>query len=383
MSKVPSFSQKILSRRTVLLRGLGALSLLGIAGLPGCAYVNQYMDQPPGGVGPRPNSPGLGALARKHNQIYGAAVQSDRLEEADFADALQREVSIIVPENELKWYKLRPSQNEFDFSGYHKLADFARANNIAMRGHTLVWYEGNPPWLEAALEERGAAEKILKTHIDRVIKETSPFIHNWDVVNEAVDWHAEREDGLRESVWLKALGPDYIEMAFRFAHKANPNLTLVYNDYGTEQGDGNGRRKRQCILRLLEKCKREKVPVHALGLQSHLHADMPLAGTEFTEFLHEVRSLGLKVYITELDLDISKLSGPADDAIHLAQNYLRSYLDMVQKGGAVKMLLTWGLSDRYSWLRDKYPDLAGMLPLDDNLNRGPMWETLKKDWLKF
>ena len=359
-----------LSRRSVL-RGLAGVSMLGLAGCASLQNVNEWSF----------GGPGLGALAREKGRQYGAAVQSGQLEDDAFANVLIREAGLLVPETELKWDVLRPTQHTFNFSGYEKIAAFARDNHIGMRGHALVWHQANPAWLAPALSSHHNAEKILETHIARVIRETSPLIRNWDVVNEAVSIHSKREDGLRETIWLKALGPDYVALAFLLAHKANPALTLVYNDYGMERDGSDGRTKRQCILRLLEQCVREKVPVDALGLQSHLQAHHPLAGGEFTEFLKEVRAQGLQIFITELDLDVSSLSGRADDKIILAQNYLRTYLDMVQESGEVDLLLTWGLSDRYSWLRQSKTRLAGALPLDGELNRGAMWETLRDKWV--
>ena len=290
---------------------------------------------------------------------------------------------MIVPETELKWDALRPSQNSFDFSGYHKLAHFAGTNNIRMRGHVLLWHSANPDWLKPALARRDKAERILEEHIFRVVGETSGVIRNWDVVNEAIHPHSTRADGLRQTLWLEALGPDYVAMAFRMAHEADSGLTLVYNDYGTENGDGDGNHKRQCILRLLEKCRMDKVPIHAFGLQSHLQAHKPLANGEFKSFLKEVRSLGLKVYVTELDLDVSHLNGRTDDKIKIAQKYVRSYLDLVQDGAPADMLLTWGLSDRYTWLHMLRPEVVGALPLDRDLNHGPLWETLVTGWLKY
>jgi len=289
---------------------------------------------------------------------------------------------MLVPESELKWFSVQPSPGVFDFSGYRRMAAFAHANDMDMRGHVFVWHRANPDWLEGALTDRRTAEKILASHIKRVTQETAPLIRNWDVVNEAIDTESGREDGLREeSIWLKALGPDYIPLAFKLAHAADPGLTLAYNDYGLEQGDGGNRRKRRCTLRMLEKCLRAGGPVHALGLQSHLQAHMPLAHNDFRSFLRDVRALGLALYITELDLDVSRLFGRMDDRIKLAQNYLRAYLDLVQEEGAIEMLLTWGLSDRYSWLRKDNPGLAGALPLDADFDRGPMWGTLKEGWL--
>jgi len=364
---------KTLSRRMLLQAGV-KYSLLGfgILALPGCTYLSD---------GPGGSDSGLAAYAREKGRQYGAAVQSGQLaDDDDFASAVRREVNLLVPERELKWDAIRPSPQRFDFTGYRKLAIFAQENDMAMRGHVLVWHYANPAWLRPELA-RGNAEKILHTHIKHVLAETAPMIRNWDVVNEAIDIHSPREDGLRETLWLKALGPDYVAQAFQMAHDADGDITLTYNDYGMEQGDGDGSRKRQCILRLLEQCKRNNVPMHALGLQSHLLAHKPLAGREFTDFLKEVRALGLKVIITELDLDTSQLQGRGDDRVKLAQRYVRTYLDQAQKDGPVDMLLTWGLSDRYSWLRKKNPGMTGELPLDRDLNHGPLWETLKKSWL--
>ncbi len=349
--------------------------------LPGCAYIDKNW-RFSSAAGVPASDPGLGKLALRTGRQYGAAVQSWQLNEPDFADALLREATMLVPERELKWDVLQPTQDTYDFSGYSRIADFAQKNRLDMRGHVLVWHHANPDWLAPELmRSRSRAEKILQTHIERVLEETSPHVKNWDVVNEAVDWYSKREDGLRQSVWLRALGPEYVALAFHMAHKANPDLTLTYNDYGMEQDTSEGRRKRQGILRLLERCRREKVPIHSFGLQSHLLANRPLAKAEFTDFLKGIRGMGLKIVITELDLNATRLSGRADDRLKIAQNYVRTYLDLVQKDEPVETLLTWGLTDRYTWLSKRNPEISGVLPLDGDYNRGPLWETLKEEWL--
>jgi endo-1,4-beta-xylanase len=368
--------QKNFTRRT-LLKAAAKISLLGASGLglPACSMLGCIGDW-------CANGPGLGERARRQNKRYGTAVQSGQLDDAAFAAALRREAALLVPELELKWDVLRPSAHEFDFSGYRRLAAFAQEQNMAMRGHTLLWHRSNPKWLGPALHNRHAAEKILRTHIAQVIAETAPLVRDWDVVNEAVHPDSSRADGLRETLWLKALGPGYVAEAFRMAHVAGPQLTLVYNDYGFELDGAPARRKRQSTLRLLDRCLREKAPVHALGLQSHLEAHRPMARKEFGVFLENVRAMGLKIIITELDLNVTHLSGRSDDRVKIAQNYVRAHLDTVQEKGAVDMLLTWGLSDRYSWLKSAGMESTGALPLDRDLNRGPLWATLRDDWLK-
>jgi len=288
-----------------------------------------------------------------------------------------------VPENELKWDAVHPAPGRFDFRGYRRLAGFAHANGMAMRGHCLVWHRSNPVWLKAALvrASRGEAEKIMEQHIRRVLHETAPMIRQWDVVNEAFDPQSERADGWRETLWLRALGPGYVPLAYRLAHEADPDLILVYNDYGLAYSDRGGHRKRQLVLRFLERCMRDNVPLHALGLQSHLDPSRPLAGDEFTGFLEQVRGMGYAVLVTELDLNLARLPGPMAGNITPAQHYVRVYLDMLQKTGAIDTLLTWGLSDRYTWLREYWPHIEGALPLDRNLNRAALWETLRAGWL--
>jgi endo-1,4-beta-xylanase len=353
--------EKILSRR-IFLKLLASSTLLGLSG---CAGNKGFF-----------GASGLRHLAAEKNCVYGAAVQSVQLDDGAFARALVEEAAILVPEGELKWDTVQPRKGVFDFSGYHKIASFAQANGLGMRGHVLVWHHALPKWVKPALKNRSSAERILTTHIQRVVKETSPLITDWDVVNEAVHPYSPRRDGLRNSLWLRALGPEYIALSFHAAHEAAPGLTLTYNDFGMEYSDVRSAKRRRYTLRLLEKLKAKNVPVHALGLQSHLQAGRPLGGQEFTNFLAEVRGMGLSVSITELDMDVNLLHGTMEEKVAHAQLTLQTYLNMVQEGGAVGKVLTWGLSERYSWMKYYVPDLKGMLPLDANLQRGLFWETL-------
>lgn len=369
------FVQKKISRRILLqLIAPSALTVFGGIALPGCAGSSSRL----AGAS---ESPGLGDLARESGRVFGVAVQSRQLHRPDFAKSLTREAALLAPERELKWNVLRPSAERFDFSFYEKIAGFAGAHHMAMRGHTLVWHRANPKWLMSALAKKRGREALLDKHIRRVITETATHIRDWDVVNEPVHPMSTRTDGLRSSPWLAALGPEYIPLAFHLAHAADENLTLTLNEYGLEYGDGNGITRRAYMLRLLEKMKREEVPIHRLGLQSHLQAHRPLGGKNFLEFLKEIRGLGLDVTVTELDLDTSRLTGRADDVAKLGQNYLRTYLGMVQESGDVKTLVTWGLSDRTSWIHETMPGLKGMLPLDADLRRNAMWESLRAAWL--
>lgn len=371
------FASKKITRRAALISLAHAAAAVPVLGLlNACGGITLSHD---GGV----RQPGLRVSAERRGRFYGAAAQSWQLEDRAFAQALAFEANMLVPENELKWDALRPSREVFDFHGYARLAAFAQAHGLAMRGHALVWHESNPAWLGGALKtaSRAEAEKILRDHIARVVLETKPHIAEWDVVNEALDPRSSREDGLRETLWLKALGQDYVALAFRAASEANPDLRLVYNDYGLERGDGYGEAKRRAALRLLDRLLARGVPVHGLGLQSHLRVDRPLGGQAFTDFLDRARCMGLEVSVTELDLRYGNLSGDSEDKDAYAQDYLRSYIELVQQGASLRTLLTWGLSDRYSWLRQDDEAARGMLPLDASLGRAAMWGTLRESWL--
>lgn len=373
----PSESAKNFSRRETLLAFARVAAVAPVLGLlNACGGFSFSQDR-------AFRQPGLRKFSEKGGRLFGAAAQSDQLRDRDFARALACEANLLVPENELKWDALRPSRDAFDFQGYEALAAFADANGMTMRGHALVWHESNPLWLADTLKtaKRAEAEKILREHIARVVCSTRARIAEWDVVNEALDPRSSRKDGLRETLWLKALGPDYVAMAFRAAFDADSGLKLVYNEYGLERGDGYGAAKRKSALRLLEGLREDGVPVHGLGLQSHLRVDRPLGGREFADFLERARRLGLEVSVTELDLRYGDLAGDAEDKDAFAQDYLRSYLDLVQQGAPLKTLLTWGLSDRYSWLRQDDEMARGMLPLDASLGRAAMWETLRDSWL--
>jgi len=191
-------------------------------------------------------------------------------------------------------------------------------------------------------------------------------VNGWDVVNEAVE-----EDGsLRESSWLKIIGPDYIEKAFEYAHKADPKAELYYNDYNLENEP-----KRKGALELIRKLKSEGVPVAGVGLQDHLNLDWPTA-EQLNTTIDEFGRLGMKVMITELDLDVlpSPLQDPtADVSLKVASNpkynpYASGLPDAVQQQitnrwaelfriysshcGVVTRVTLWGVSDKDSWKND-------------------------------
>jgi endo-1,4-beta-xylanase len=327
-----------------------------------------------------PDSPPLRDRAAAKGLLYGAAVETRGLQDADFASVLARECNILVPENELKWRALRPSPNEFKFQGSDRLADFARQHQMKFRGHTLVWHGSIPEWFRDRAT-RANAQQLLETHITTVVRRYAGKMHSWDVVNEAIYPGSDGVNGLRNSLWYQLLGPSYIDIAFRAAAAADPNALLVYNDYGLEVDNADQNARRTEVLKLLERLKSQGVPIQALGTQAHLWAgESRFNPTKLRQFFRDVASLDLKILITELDVVDRNL--PRDIAQRdrgVADTY-RAYLDAALDEPAVIAVLTWGLSDRRTWLSRARPRRDGApvrpLPFDAQMRSKPAYEAI-------
>lgn len=290
----------------------------------------------------------LKTIAQARGITFGSATATYELQEPGFAQLLASQAAQLVPEYEMKRDVLEPEPGRYDFSALDQLFGFAARNRLSMRGHTLVWYYANPPWLKPMLETR-RNERLMTDHIQAVLKRYA--MASVDVVNEALqppDEAAARPDGLRPSLWLKAFGPGYIDLAFHAARAANPSTMLVYNEWGFEQGGPGNDRFRATTLRFLDGLLKRNVPIDALGIQGHLSAfGNRVDQTKLARFLREIRDRGLIVLVTELDVDdtggpygiAARDQGVADEA--------RRFLDVVLDCPATRAVLTWSLSDRY------------------------------------
>lgn len=319
----------------------------------------------------------LREAASSRDILFGCATTNFELRQSDFAQALAREASIVVPEYELKRNLVEPARGRFDFSAADGIATFAGNHRMKFRGHPLVWHKANPPWLDDALAGR-RAENLL---IDYVRKSTAHFAgrcHSWDVVNEAIE--PGQPQNLRQTPWLKMFGPSYIDTAFHVAREADPDALLVYNDWGCEAAGENHDRFRAATLRFLEGALRRGVPIQAYGMQGHLQAfGHDIDQTRLRAFLDAIKSLGLKLLVTELDVDDH--GGPEDVTLRdrKVADMTRGFLDVVLDCNTTMAVLTWGLSDRY--IQPPYEPVdhgwkARMLPLDDKMNRKPMWQAM-------
>jgi endo-1,4-beta-xylanase len=302
--------------------------------------------------------------------LVGAAIAPKQFEELDAANAalVKREFNTISPENVLKWLIVHPQPDRYDFAPADKYVAFGERNGMFIIGHTLVWHSQVPAWVfqdaQGQTLTRDALLARMKDHIETVVGRYKGRIKGWDVVNEALN-----EDGtLRETPWMKIIGPDYIAKAFQFAHEADPAAELYYNDYNLDYAA-----KRDGAVRLVKSLLDQGIPVKAIGSQEHLKLTTPTAA-QVDSSIRAFAALGVKVNMTELDIDllppatrntgadVSLRAGPAPSLNPYAaalpdsmqQKLARRYQDLFRvylaNKDAIDRVTFWGVADGDSWL---------------------------------
>jgi endo-1,4-beta-xylanase len=224
---------------------------------------------------------------------------------------------------------------------------------------------------------------MLLGHISTVVSRYAGKFHSWDVVNEAIDPADRRPDNLRNNSWLKFMGPGYIETAFRAAAQADPSAMLVWNENWMEEETSYGIAKRTAWLQHLRDLLNRNVPIHAIGIQSHLVGDHTnIAGRHFQQFLRDAGALGLKILITEMDVQDNSLPADVFARDQIIGNLYYQYMSTVLKEKAVIAVLNWGLSNAYSWMVGFKPRADGNpvrpLPLDHNMAPTPAYQAMMR-----
>ncbi len=317
-------------------------------------------------------SASLPARAAASGLLFGCAVAPALLDKDPAYAALVREqASIVVAENVMKWGPLRPTPTTYNFDPADALVAFAERNRMKIRGHNLCWHRQLPSWF-ATVATPANAKALLVAHIETVAGRYAGRMHSWDVVNEAIEPKDGRPDGLRLSPWLKLAGDDYIELAFHTARRADPQALLTYNDYGIENETPEAEAKRAAVLLLLRRLRARRVPIDAVGIQSHIAAapnSQPdpryTYGPGLLRFLRDLRDLDLQVFLTEMDVNDRALPQAIPDRDRAVAETYQRYLATVLTDPAVKAVLTWGITDRYTWLNgeDARPDKLPERPL--------------------
>ena len=299
----------------------------------------------------------------------GAAINTAQITGQDArGDALLlQQFNSISPENVLKWEIVHPQPGHYDFTLADQYVAFGERHRMWIVGHNLVWHNQVPAWVfrddQGKLLTRDALLARMKDHIDTVVGRYKGRIQSWDVVNEALN-----EDGsLRQSLWYKIIGPDYIAKAFEYAHAADPAAQLTYNDYNLENAA-----KRDGAVRLVKQLLAEGVPIRCVGIQDHDSLTWPTAEQEDAA-IRAFAALGVKVAISELDVDVlpAALSGPTADVSlnvasnaklnpwpnglpasveqQLAQQYASLFRVYLKDKADISRVTFWGLTDADSW----------------------------------
>jgi endo-1,4-beta-xylanase len=208
-------------------------------------------------------------------------------------------------------------------------------------------------------------------------------VHSWDVVNEAIWPPDKRPDGLRDTPWLRNLGAGYIELAFRAAQQADPHALLTWNENWLEEETALGDAKRAFFVQHLKDLLSRGVPIQAIGLQSHLIGDHNnIAGPHFRQFLGQIQDMGLKILVTEMDVREGNLPNDINTRDQSIANIYYEYLSAVLANPAVIAVLTWGISDKYTWTAQSNPraDKAPVrpLPYDQNMTPKPAWGAIAR-----
>jgi endo-1,4-beta-xylanase len=319
-----------------------------------------------GDVGGEPNAKvPLRALAHRRGIAVGTAVDQFALDKSDgYRTELAREFSSVTPENVMKWEVTEPEQGKFDFRQADKLVDFARAHGMRVRGHTLVWHIQNPDWLREGRFSRAQMVAIMREHIQTEVARYRGQVASWDVVNEAMG-----DDGqLRPSLWLQRIGPEYIALAFKFAHEADPAATLFYNEIGIEDGGG----KSDAVYRMLAKLRERGLPVGGIGFESHFSLEGP--PPSFRKTMKRFAALGLQVNVTEADVRVRLPATQARLDVQ-AEGFSDAMRDCLAVS-ACKSFTVWGFTDRYSWIPESAPGFGAATLLDEKLDPKPAYRAV-------
>lgn len=306
------------------------------------------------------------------NFMIGAALNADQVsgQDPEGAALVRRHFNTITPENVLKWGLVHPEPDRYAFEAADRFVDFGEENGMFIVGHTLVWHSQTPRWVFEDANgdplDREALIERMRDHIHTVVGRFKGRIHGWDVVNEALN-----EDGtLRETPWLRIIGEDYLRKAFQFAHDADPDAELYYNDYSLENEP-----KRNGAVRLVRSLLDEGVPVHGIGSQGHVKMDWPSAERQDST-IRAFAELGVQVMITELDVDVLPAAvrsqgadvsdraelqaqqnpytdGLPDSVQHaLADRYAELFEVYLQHSDVISRVTFWGVTDGDSWLNN-------------------------------
>lgn len=333
----------------------------------------------------------LGARIQLH--IGTAAIPSD-LSDPSLSQITADQFSVLTPGNEMKWQVVEPQQGIFNWTGADNLVNFAEAHRELVRGHTLVWHNQLPNWLTQGVANGTISNSqlldLLHQHITTEVSRYRGRIWQWDVLNEMfADSNPSQLNP--NDFWISHLGPGVIADAFRWAHAADPDALLCYNDYNIAGEDGSNA-KFNAAFTMVQSLVAQRVPIDCVGDQGHLDLQFGFNPILMTQDLQAYASLGLKVAITEADVrtfvettdsDQTPIVSPTDPTPSHTANPAGAdwYIGMLQSCLAVKACISftvWGFADAESWIPGTFKGEGDADLYDVNLNPKPQYTALQQ-----
>jgi endo-1,4-beta-xylanase len=338
------------------------------------------------------NNTGSSKGLKNYYQNYftmGVAVSAKALK-TDEAGLILQQFNSITAENSMKMGPIHPQPNYYNWADADSIAAFAKRNNMKLRGHCLCWHNQAPSWLFKDADGKQVTKEVLlqrlKEHITTVVSRYKGTIYAWDVVNEVIS--DKKDEYFRPSLWYQICGEEFVAKAFEWAHQADPDALLFYNDYNEINPT-----KREKIIRLIKDLQAQGIPIHGMGLQGHWAVNEP-SEQQLDKTLADFSSLGLKIQITELDISVypkehdAREGKPEDTNTSFTaereQKQLAVYkmcFELFRKyRKQIQSITFWNISDRSSWLdnfpvrnRKDYPLLfdANLMP------KKAFWEVVK------
>jgi endo-1,4-beta-xylanase len=367
--------------------GAAGASAIGLARRPGLGLAQDAtpaaspMASPVSGMS-------LWQAAWQNGIVYGTSLATWQAEDAEYLPVVEREAAILFTEDDLLWWRLKPTpESPLDFTYGDTFMEIAEQHGSLVIGAHLVWDEGfGEGWTDDdvwGLDEQ-AARTLLFGTLEEVVGHYKGQVAGWIVANEVIDAH--EADGLRIEVpWIGPLGPGYVAEAFNLAASIDPDALLILNEFGFETDDefDAAADKRANTLLVIDNLLDAGAPVQALGIEAHLEAEnfaekFDVEG--YQEFLADVASRGLEIVVTELDVLDDGLPADAAERDAAIADIYGLFTEAVLAEPAVRTFITFGLTDRYTWLQEDYPREDGEprrpLPYDDALVPKPAYDAL-------
>lgn len=319
----------------------------------------------------------LRELADKANFLLGAAVSIRPFEnDKAYYETIARECNIIVAENAFKQSEIWTAPYEYDFTDTDKLVAYAGEKNLQLRGHTLVWHGMCPRWLYEGSFTRDEMAAMLEIYIKTVVGRYSGAIDSWDVVNEAID--DDTNTHRQKSIWVKTFGPEFIDMAFHWAHEADPDTKLYYNDYSIEAINPKSNAVYDLVAGLLQR----GVPIHGVGFQYHMISG-DYSTQDFYDNFDRFGKLGLETMVTEADIRIKNedYANP-EEALKTQAAHYKEMISLCRESLNCRGALIWGITDKYSWVPGFFKGTDNALIFDREYNPKPAYYAISDALLR-